>query len=99
MMERILTLLAACCVLMLLLIVAGCTRTVYVDRPVEHLVEVPVSCLEQDDIPPEPPYAMEAMRPPVDDGAVVLALREEIAQREDYIAAIMALLRGCQRLN
>lgn len=81
--------------LAVMLAVSGCTRTVYVDRPVEHLVEVPMRCLEQGDIPPEPLYAMEVMRPPVDDGAVVLGLREEIAQREDYTAALMELLQGC----
>lgn len=82
-----------------MLAVSGCTRTVYVDRPIEHLVEVPMPCLERGDIPPEPPYAMEAMRPPVDDGAVVFGLREEIAQREGYIAALVELLRGCAAIS
>lgn len=77
------------------LILSGCTRTVYVDRPVEHRVEVPRPCLEPDDIPRQPAYALQALRPPVADGQVVLAMREEIAQRSDYQSVLVELLRGC----
>lgn len=73
----------------------GCTRTVYVDRPVEHRVEVARPCLQAEDIPRVPGYALEALRPPVTDGEVILAMREEIAQRSDYQAVLVELLRGC----
>lgn len=86
-------------VLALAVIVAlsGCTRTVYVDRPVEHRVEVARPCLQPDDIPRAPVYALEALRPPVTDGEVVLAMREEIAQREGYTAALIEVISGCAR--
>jgi hypothetical protein len=81
------------------LILTGCTRTVYVDRPVEHRVEVARPCLQADDIPRAPGYALEALRPPVTDGEVVLAMREEIAQRSDYQAVLVELLRGCSAIS
>lgn len=84
-------------VLLAALLLTGCTRTVYVDRPVEHRVEVPRPCLEPDDIPRQPAYALQALRPPVADGQVVLAMREEIAQREDYTAALLETIRVCLR--
>lgn len=83
------------CILAALVLLTGCTRTVYVDRPVEHRVEVARPCLQADDIPRAPGYALEALRPPVTDGEVILAMREEIAQRSDYQAVLVELLRGC----
>lgn len=81
------------------LLLTGCTRTVYVDRPVEHRVEVPRPCLHADDIPRAPGYALGALRPPVTDGEVILAMREEIAQRTDYQAVLVELLRGCSAIS
>lgn len=83
--------------IVVVLALTGCTRTVYVDRPVEHRVEVSRPCLQADDIPRAPVYALEALRPPVADGQVVLAMREEIAQREGYTAALMEAIRACLR--
>lgn len=95
MMERILTLLAAACVLLLLAIVAGCTRTVYVDRPVEHRVEVSRPCLEPGDIPGPQLYAMSRLAKGASDGEIILAMREEIAERTDTEALLRGLLTSC----
>lgn len=81
--------------IVVVLALTGCTRTVYVDRPVEHRVEVARPCLQADDIPRAPGHALEALRPPVTDGEIILAMREEIAQRTDYQAVLVELLRGC----
>lgn len=79
------------------LLLSGCTRTVYVDRPVEHRVEVARPCLQSDDIPRAPAYALEALRPPVTDGEVILAMREEIAQRKAYAQVLSQLLSSCKK--
>lgn len=81
--------------LAVLVALSGCTRTVYVDRPVEHRVEVARPCLQADDIPRAPAYALQALRPPVTDGEVVLAMREEIAQREALLQVFTQLLSAC----
>lgn len=77
--------------------ISGCTRTVYVDRPVEHRVEVSRPCLESSDIPAQPDYAMSLLQPGVSDGDIVLAMRQEIAERADYTGVLVGLLRGCVR--
>jgi len=80
-----------------LVLLTGCTRTVYVDRPVEHRVEVSRPCLESSDIPRPPEYAMGLLQPGVSDGDIVLAMRQEIAERADYTGVLLGLLRGCVR--
>ncbi len=80
-----------------LALLTGCTRTVYVDRPVEHRVEVSRPCLESSDIPRPPEYAMSLLQPGVSDGDIVLAMRQEIAERADYTGVLVGLLRGCVR--
>ena len=79
------------------LVLTGCTRTVYVDKPIEHLMEVSRPCLELSDIPRPPTYAMGQLHPGVSDGAIVLAMRQEIAERVDYTGVVVGLLRGCVR--
>lgn len=85
------------CVLLIAVSIGGCTRTVYVDRPVEHRVEVSRPCLESSDIPKPPDYAMSLLQPGVSDGDIVLAMRQEIAERADYTGVLVGLLRGCVR--
>lgn len=78
-----------------LVLLTGCTRTVYVDRPVEHRVEVSRPCLESSDIPKRPEYAMSLLHPGASDGDIVLAMRQEIAERADYTGVLVGLLGGC----
>jgi len=80
-----------------LVLLTGCTRTLYVDRPVEHRVEVSRPCLESSDIPAQPAYAMSLLQPGVSDGDIVLAMRQEIAERTDYMGVLAGLLMGCVR--
>jgi hypothetical protein len=80
-----------------LVLLTGCTRTLYVDRPVEHRVEVSRPCLESSDIPRPPAYAMSQLSPGVSDGGIVLAMRQEIAERADYPGVLQGLLGGCVR--
>lgn len=75
--------------------ISGCTRTVYVDRPIEHRVEVSRPCLQVADVPAPPRYAMARLEPGVSDGQIVLALREEIAERADYQRVLQEVLQGC----
>jgi hypothetical protein len=81
--------------LLIVLLLTGCTRTVYVDRPIEHRVEVSRPCLESRDIPRPPAYAISQLQPGVSDGGIVLAMRQEIAERADYTGVVVELLRGC----
>ena len=83
--------------ILIALLLTGCTRTIYVDRPVEHRVEVSRPCLNTSDIPPAPAYAMSQLQPGVSDGGIVLAMRQEIAERSDYTGVVVELLRGCVR--
>jgi len=80
-----------------LVLLTGCTRTLYVDRPVEHRVEVSRPCLESSDIPAQPAYAMSTLQQGVSDGDIVLAMRQEIAERTDYTGVLVGLLGGCVR--
>lgn len=80
-----------------LVLLTGCTRTVYLDRPIEHRVEVSRPCLESSDIPRPPEYAMSLLQPGVSDGDIVLAMRQEIAERADYTGVLLGLLGGCVR--
>jgi len=82
-------------VILLVVLLSGCTRTVYVDRAVEHRVEVSRPCLEPSDIPRPPAYAMSQLQRGVSDGGIVLAMRQEIAERADYGSVLVELLRGC----
>ena len=84
-------------VILLVVLLSGCTRTVYVDRPVEHRVEVSRPCLDTSDIPRPPSYAMGQLHTGVSDGGIVLAMRQEIAERSDYTGVVVELLRGCVR--
>lgn len=81
--------------LVLVLVLAGCTRTVYVDKVVEHRVEVSRPCLEVGDVPGPQAYAMARLEPGVSDGDIVFALRQEIAERVDVEEILRGLLRGC----
>jgi|GEM_PF-3311506 len=78
-----------------LVLLTGCTRTLYVDRPIEHRVEVSRPCLESSDIPAQPAYALAQLQQGVSDGDIVLAMRQEIAERTDYTGVLVGLLGAC----
>ena len=83
--------------IVLLLVVSGCTRTVYVDRPVEVKVEVYKPCLKQEDIPKQPIYALSLLQPTSTDGEVILALRREVEERKNIISVLLGLLDYCTK--
>lgn len=95
MIERILTLLAAACVIGLLLIITGCTRTVYVDRPIEVKVQVPTPCLEPGDVPAPMIYPVDQLQPGVSDGDLIGALHGERKLRAKMEDALREVLAGC----
>ncbi|WP_035527473.1 hypothetical protein [Haliea salexigens] len=71
-------------------VLTGCTRTQYVDRPVEVKVRVPAECLEPGDIPAPMIYPVDQLRPGVSDGDLIGAL---LADRE-HCGAMEKVLRG-----
>lgn len=81
--------------ILLMILLVGCTRTVYVDRPVEHRVEVSRPCLRPGDVPAPRQYAMTRLAKGASDGDIILAMREEIAERTDDQALLRGLLTSC----
>lgn len=84
-------------IILMSLALAGCAcDPVYVDRPVEVLVPVPVPCV--DILPVEPAWAMDAqgLR---DKGlfAMGLAALQEVEQRRQYQRESDALLQACMK--
>jgi hypothetical protein len=73
----------------------GCTRTVYIDRPVEVKVPVSAPCLRPGDIPEPLIYPVDALEPGASDGDIVLALLAERDQRRGMEAVLRGLLGGC----
>lgn len=80
-----------------LMFLVGCTRdTVYVDRPVEVLVPVPVPCITT--MPAEPEWAMDA------EGlsskglfAMGLAALQEVEQRRQHKRETDAIMLACMQ--
>ena len=80
---------------LLMTLLVGCTRTVYVDRPIAHRVEVSRPCLQPGDVPGAQQYAMSRLAKGASDGEIILAMREEIAERTDTEALLRGLLTSC----
>lgn len=80
---------------LLLFLLSGCTRTVYIDRPVETKIEVPMPCLQLDDFPPVPVYALSLLRSEDSDGEVILAMKQEIEERKNFIDILTEMLKSC----
>lgn len=98
MIDRLAAILVIVSVLWFVTLTAGCTRTIYVDKPVESRVEVARPCIEADDIPRPPRYAMSRLEPGVSDGKIILSMREEIAERTDFQRILTGILQGCTKL-
>lgn len=84
-------------VAVVLMHLVGCTKTAYIEKPVEHRIEVARPCVTAADIPPPPRYALARLQQGVSDGQIIFAMREEIAERTDYQEVLTELLRGCSR--
>lgn len=82
-------------VIAVLAALTGCTRTVYVDRPVEVKVRVPAPCLEPADIPPAMVYPVDQLQPGVSDGDLFLGMLADRDQRAGMEEVLRALLTGC----
>jgi hypothetical protein len=80
---------------LLLFLLSGCTRTVYIDRPIETKIEVYKPCLQIDDFPPVPVYALSLLQPEDSDGEVILAMKQEIEERKNFIDILTEILRSC----
>lgn len=74
---------------------AGCTRTVYVDRPVEVKVQVPVSCLEPGDVPPPIEYPMDYLERGASHGDLIGSLDAEAYLREKMEGVLRGVLARC----
>lgn len=79
--------------LVVLVFLVGCTRTEYVEKPVEVFKQVTLPCIEQ--IPEEPDYETQYLEPDDSIGVVGQAYRIERTQREAYIKTLRCELRGC----
>jgi hypothetical protein len=82
-------------VLVFVLLATGCTRTVYIDRPVEVKIPVSAPCLRPGDIPEPLIYPVDALEPGASDGDIVLALLAERDQRRGMERVLRGLLGGC----
>jgi hypothetical protein len=80
---------------LLLFLLSGCTRTVYIDRPIETKIEVYKPCIEAGDIPANPLYALSQLNSSDSDGEVILAMRQEIEQRKKFIDILTEMLKSC----
>lgn len=80
---------------LLLFLLSGCTRTVYMDRPIETKIEIYKPCLQLNDIPPNPIYALSLLQPEDSDGEVILAMKQEIEQRKKFIDILTEMLKSC----
>ncbi len=83
--------------LLLLALLSGCTRTIYVDRPVEVRIPVLTPCLQPSDIPEPLIYPVEQLQPGASDGDIVLALLAERDQRAGMERVLRGLLGGCAK--
>jgi len=82
-------------VIAVLAAMAGCTRTVYVDRPVEVKVQVPVSCLEPRDVPPPIEYPMNHLERGASHGDMIGSLDAEADLREKMEEVLRGVLAKC----
>jgi hypothetical protein len=82
-------------ILMSIILLFGCTRTVYIDRPVEVKVEVYKPCIQTSDIPANPTYALSLLNSRDSDGEVILAMKQEIEERKNFIDILTEILRSC----
>lgn len=82
-------------IVVIALVLSGCTRTVYVDRPIEVRVRVPAPCLKAGDIPAPVIYPVGQLRQGVTDGELIGALYADRAQRDLMERVLRALLQGC----
>ena len=73
----------------------SCTRTVYVDRPIEIRIPVSAPCLRPGDIPEPLIYPVDALELGASDGDIVLALLAERDQRAGMERVLRGLLTGC----
>ena len=80
---------------LLVILLAGCTNTGYVDRPVEVKVMVPVPCLSPDDVPPPMIYPVDELEPGVSDGEIIGALSAERTQRIETERLLRNLITAC----
>jgi len=83
------------CALLIAVSIAGCTRTQYVDRPVEVKVRVPAPCLEPGDIPRPMIYPVDRLQPGVSDGDLIGALLADREQRGAMEGVLRGVLEGC----
>jgi len=83
------------CALLIAVSIAGCTRTQYVDRPVEVKVRVPAPCLEPGDIPRPMIYPVDRLQPGVSDGDLIGALHGDRLLRVGVEKVLRELLVGC----
>jgi hypothetical protein len=81
--------------LVLVLLLTGCTRTVYVDRPVDVKIPISAPCLRPGDIPPRMIYPVDTLELGASDGDIVLALLAERDQRMGMERVLRGLLSGC----
>lgn len=84
------------CVLLIAVSIGGCTRTVYLDRVVEVKIPVPVTCVQEGDIPSAMSYATADLTSDSSDGDIILALFFEIQQRRSVEQMLRGLLSGCR---
>ena len=82
-------------VLVLLALATGCTRTVYIDRPVEVKIPVSAPCLRPGDIPEPLIYPVDQLQQGASDGDIVLALLADRDQRQGMEGVLRGLLGGC----
>tara|TARA_R110002072_G_scaffold218284_1_gene376017 strand:- start:476 stop:760 length:285 start_codon:yes stop_codon:yes gene_type:complete len=83
------------CALLIAVSIGGCTRTIYVDRPVEVKVRVPAPCLEPGDIPAPMIYPVDQLQPGVSDGDLIGALMADREHRGAMETVLRGVLAGC----
>lgn len=95
MIDKLMTVLIVVCVLAMLAVATGCTRTIYVDRPIEVKVRIPTPCLEPGDIPAPMIYPVDQLQPGVSDGDLIGALLADRGHRKAVEMVLRAALSQC----
>lgn len=85
------------CLFVAMALVAGCTQTRYVDKIIEVPVEVPIACRVK--VPERLVYPLDRLPAGETHGAVILAMDEELVEREAMEDRLRNLLDTCMSIG
>lgn len=82
-------------IVMVVVALGGCTHTVYVDRPVEVKVPMPVACLAAADVPAPLIYPADQLNKADTDGEIVGALLADRNERDAMEKVLRGIIDAC----